>query len=56
MGGVDGCCGAASGEREGDREREEAPSGALFRVSIECLGRGDANDGGMVRLKQKTKY
>ena len=35
MGGVDGCCGAASGEREGDRERAEAPSGAPLRVSIE---------------------
>ena len=39
MGGVDGCCGAASGEREGDRERAEAPSGAPLRVSIEYLGR-----------------
>ena len=36
---MDGCCGAASGEREGDRERAEAPSGAPLRVSIEYLGR-----------------
>ena len=44
MGGVDGCCGAASGEREGDRERAEAPSGAPLRVSIECLESTDEND------------
>ena len=33
MVGLGGCCGAASpsGEQEGDREREEAPSGALLR-------------------------
>ena len=36
MGVVGGYCGAASGEREGDLEREDAPSG--LRVSIECLG------------------
>ena len=41
MGGVDGCCGVASGEREGDRERAEAPSGAPLRVSIECLDEND---------------
>ena len=44
MGGVDGCCGAASGEREGDRARAEAPSGAPLRVSIECLESTDEND------------
>ena len=36
MGVVGGCCGATSSEREGDRERAEAPSGAQLRVSIEC--------------------
>ena len=38
MGVVGWYCGAASGEREGDLEREDAPSGALLSVSIECLG------------------
>jgi hypothetical protein len=33
MGVVGGCCGAPSGEREGDRERAGVSSGALSRVS-----------------------
>jgi hypothetical protein len=55
MGGVDGCCGAASGEREGDRERAEAPSGAPLRVSIECLESTDENDGAQFLASETEK-
>ena len=56
MGVVCGCCGAASSEREGDRERAEAPSGAQLRVSIECLERILAAAGASETEKSKQKH
>ena len=55
MGGVDACCGATSGEREGDRERAGAPSGAQLRVSIECLESTDENDGAQFLASETEK-
>jgi hypothetical protein len=51
MGVVGGSWGATSSEREGDRERTEAPSGAQLRMSIECLERILVQG----RLKPKTR-
>ena len=55
MGVVGWYCGAASGEREGDRERAEAPSGAPLRVSIECLESTDENDGAQFLASETEK-